>query len=179
MTLYLVPKGKSDTDEDVKKVEIGDFNRIGDSNPEKVEEIGEYTLKVKDPTDDAVLTSKDVTLKLGASYEFLVQWNDREGENHLSSSQLITVGVRTLDVNILLLVYQYKRRTNHTICYLNFQNTTAFETIAQENNVQILWLLPQFIIMTAGEIMFSITTMQFSFTQVITMILINVKFISK
>ena len=104
MTLCLVPKGKSDTDEDVKKVEIGNLNRIGDSNPEKVEEIGEYTLKVKDPEEDAVLTSKDVTLKLGASYEFLVQWNDQEGENNLSSSQLITVSVRTLDVNILLLV---------------------------------------------------------------------------
>ena len=63
--------------------------------------------------------------------------------------------------------------------YLNFQNTTAFETIAQENNVQILWLLPQFIIMTAGEIMFSITTMQFSFTQVIIMILVSNKFILK
>ena len=105
LTLYLVPKGKSDTDEDVKKVEIGNFNRIGDSNPEKVEEVGDYTLKVKDPAaNHTVLTSKDVTLKLGASYEFLVQWNDQEGENSLSSSQLITVSVCTLDVNILLLV---------------------------------------------------------------------------
>ena len=88
-----MPKGKSDTDEDVKKVEIGHLNRIGDSNPEKVEEIGEYTLKVKDPVKDALLTSKDITLKLGASYEFLVQWNDQEGQNGLSSSQLITVSV--------------------------------------------------------------------------------------
>ena len=53
-------------------------------NPEKVEEIGEYTLKVKDSEEDAVLTSKDVTLKLGASYEFLVQWNDQEGQNNLA-----------------------------------------------------------------------------------------------
>ena len=173
----MVPKGKSDTDEDVKKVEIGNLNRIGDSNPEKVEEIGDYTLKVEDPVDDALLISKDITLKLGASYEFLVQWNDQEGENNLSSSQLITVSVSKLDVNILLLLYHYKRRTYSAICYLNFQNTTAFETIALENNVQILWLLPQFIIMTAGEIMFSITTMQFSFTQVIIMIRVNLKFI--
>ena len=85
------------------KVEIG--NSIGDSNPEKVEEVGDYTLKVKDPAaNNTVLTSKDVTLKLGASYEFLVQWNDQEGENTLSFSQLITVSVCTLDVNILLLV---------------------------------------------------------------------------
>ena len=99
----MVPEGKSDNDEDVMKVEIG--NSIGDSNPEKVEEVGDYTLKVKDPAaNNTVLTSKDVTLKLGASYEFLVQWNDQEGENTLSFSQLITVSVCTLDVNILLLV---------------------------------------------------------------------------
>merc|ERR1712080_478686 len=47
----------------------------------------------------------------------------------------------------------------------NLMTEIAFVTIAKENNVQILWLLPQFIVMTAGEIMFSITTMQFSFTQ--------------
>ena len=105
-----MPKGKSDTDEDVKKVEIGNLNRIGDSNPEKVEEIGEYTLKVKDPAKDALLTSKDITLKLGASYEFLVQWNDQEGENNLSSSQLITVSVCTLDVHILLLVLSIQKK---------------------------------------------------------------------
>ena len=75
--------------------------------------------------------------------------------------------------------FEYERRRYHTICYFNFQNTTAFETIALENNVQILWLLPQFIIMTAGEIMFSITTMQFSFTQVIKMILVSNKFMLK
>ena len=96
-----MPKGKSDTDEDVKKVEIGSSNRIGDSNPEKVDEIGDYTLKVKDPAaEDAVLTSKDITLKLGASYEFLVQWNDQEGEINLSSAQLITVSACTLSGNI-------------------------------------------------------------------------------
>jgi dipeptide/tripeptide permease len=29
-----------------------------------------------------------------------------------------------------------------------------------------MWLLPQFIVMTAAEIMFSITSLQFSYTQV-------------
>ena len=118
LTLYLVPKGKSDTDEDVKKVEIGSSNIIGDSNPEKVEEIGEYTLKVKDPAENTVLTSKDITLKLGASYEFLVQWNDQEGDNNLSSSQLITVSVCTLDANILLLVLPINIKEEHTIPYV-------------------------------------------------------------
>ena len=120
-TLYLVPKGKSDTDEDVKKVEIGNLNRIGDSNPEKVEEIGDYTLKVEDPVDDALLISKDITLKLGASYEFLVQWNDQEGENNLSSSQLITVSVSKLDVNILLLLYLISLQKKNIQCHMLFK----------------------------------------------------------
>lgn len=38
--------------------------------------------------------------------------------------------------------------------------------ITSENEIHIFWLLPQFVIMTAGEIMFSITSLQFSFTQV-------------
>ena len=39
--------------------------------------------------------------------------------------------------------------------------------ITSENELHIFLLLPQFVIMTAGEIMFSITSLQFSFTQVI------------
>ena len=38
--------------------------------------------------------------------------------------------------------------------------------ITDENELHIFLLLPQFVIMTAGEIMFSITSLQFSFTQV-------------
>jgi dipeptide/tripeptide permease len=38
--------------------------------------------------------------------------------------------------------------------------------ITEENTVYIMWLLPQFIVMTAAEIMFSITSLQFSYTQV-------------
>merc|ERR1712241_95460 len=37
--------------------------------------------------------------------------------------------------------------------------------ITSENELHIFLLLPQFVIMTAGEIMFSITSLQFSFTQ--------------
>ena len=40
-----MPKGKSDADEDVKQVEIGSSNIIGDSNPEKVQEIGESVFR--------------------------------------------------------------------------------------------------------------------------------------
>ena len=45
-------------------------------------------------------------------------------------------------------------------------NTFVAQQVTKENEIHIFWLLPQFVIMTAGEIMFSITSLQFSFTQV-------------
>lgn len=38
--------------------------------------------------------------------------------------------------------------------------------IEKGNYIHIAWQLPQIIIMTAGEIMFSITALEFAFTQV-------------
>jgi solute carrier family 15 oligopeptide transporter 1 len=38
-------------------------------------------------------------------------------------------------------------------------------TVADPNIVHILWLLPQYVVMTMGEIMFSITGLEFAFTQ--------------
>lgn len=35
------------------------------------------------------------------------------------------------------------------------------------SSVHMMWLLPQYFIITAGEVMFSVTGLQFSFTQVI------------
>lgn len=37
--------------------------------------------------------------------------------------------------------------------------------ITPENSVHILWLVPQYIIITLGEVMFSVTGLEFSFTQ--------------
>lgn len=37
--------------------------------------------------------------------------------------------------------------------------------ITPENSVHILWLIPQYVVITLGEVMFSITGLEFSFTQ--------------
>ncbi|XP_028177240.1 peptide transporter family 1-like isoform X1 [Ostrinia furnacalis] len=37
--------------------------------------------------------------------------------------------------------------------------------ITPENSVHILWLVPQYVVMTMGEVMFSVTGLEFSFTQ--------------
>lgn len=38
-------------------------------------------------------------------------------------------------------------------------------TITQPNSIHMLWLIPQYFVMTMGEVMFSITGLEFSFTQ--------------
>jgi solute carrier family 15 oligopeptide transporter 1 len=39
-------------------------------------------------------------------------------------------------------------------------------TITAESSLHMFWLFPQYIILTAGEIMFSITGLEFSYSQV-------------
>lgn len=37
--------------------------------------------------------------------------------------------------------------------------------ITPPNNLNMMWLIPQYVIITAGEVMFSVTGLEFSFTQ--------------
>ena len=39
--------------------------------------------------------------------------------------------------------------------------------LTSENSVHMLWIIPQYFVITAGEIMFSITGLEFSYSQVI------------
>ena len=39
--------------------------------------------------------------------------------------------------------------------------------LTQENSIHMLWLLPQYFVITVGEIMLSITGLEFSYSQVI------------
>jgi solute carrier family 15 oligopeptide transporter 1 len=37
--------------------------------------------------------------------------------------------------------------------------------VTEENSVHIFWLLPQYLVLTVGEILFSITSMEFAYSQ--------------
>ena len=39
------------------------------------------------------------------------------------------------------------------------------ESVIQAERISMLWLLPQYVLVTAGEVLFSITSLSFSFTQ--------------
>ena len=48
---------------------------------------------------------------------------------------------------------------------LCFQSQKMF-TLTEPNSVHMFWLIPQYFVITVGEVMFSITGLEFSFTQV-------------
>lgn len=54
------------------------------------------------------------------------------------------------------------------------QSVTIYE-VTPANTVHMLWLIPQYFVITVSEIMFSITGLEFSFMQVCNEILLCVK----
>lgn len=44
--------------------------------------------------------------------------------------------------------------------------TITQHTITEPNSIHIMWMVPQFVVITLGEVMFSVTGLQFSFSQV-------------
>lgn len=55
-------------------------------------------------------------------------------------------------------------------CPLFLQDTDNLAVVRMEdvqaNNVHIAWQIPQYVLITAGEVMFSITGLEFSYSQV-------------
>ena len=45
--------------------------------------------------------------------------------------------------------------------------------LSQENTIHMLWLIPQYLVITTGEILFSITGLEFSYSQVRVFVILN------
>jgi dipeptide/tripeptide permease len=60
----------------------------------------------------------------------------------------------------------WKPRDSIIIEYWKTQQLVMPIEVTPYNSIHMMWLLPQYFIITAGEVMFSVTGLQFSFTQV-------------
>jgi dipeptide/tripeptide permease len=49
---------------------------------------------------------------------------------------------------------------------LGYEQTLSKYQLTKDNTVHMMWLVPQFAVITTGEIMFSITGLEFSYSQV-------------
>ncbi|XP_041987142.1 peptide transporter family 1 isoform X2 [Aricia agestis] len=73
-----------------------------------------------------------------------------------------------VDGVIILSEYEFKTGAVYTINMVKDSSETYIANpvvITPPNSVHILWLVPQYVIMTMGEVMFSVTGLEFSFTQ--------------
>lgn len=61
------------------------------------------------------------------------------------------------------------KRVNSCLLFVQDTETVAIQKMedVEANNVHIAWQIPQYVLITAGEVMFSITGLEFSYSQVI------------
>jgi len=62
-------------------------------------------------------------------------------------------------------VFATKYEGNQTDRVENEVETLQY-AVTQPNSLHMLWLLPQYVIITVGEVMFSVTGLEFSYSQV-------------
>ena len=92
---------------------------------------------------------------------FESEFNKPNEFQHLCQTKTVELGEELLQgANYQILLQFIEEQDDPNLSKLIVHKITS------ENELHIFLLLPQFVIMTAGEIMFSITSLQFSFTQV-------------
>jgi len=148
-----------------------------------------WNLRLNNP-ENVVNFKDDISFELKPESGDTVVWPDKDktllgptlyptGDTHFE--ELLSIGNYTFSLkrgNDILFTQalgeDLKQGANYQILiqYDEFdtENTNPVKhvlvhKITDENELHIFLLLPQFVIMTAGEIMFSITSLQFSFTQ--------------
>ncbi|KAH8342849.1 hypothetical protein KR059_000884, partial [Drosophila kikkawai] len=110
-----------------------------------------------DPTQKVVwrsVSKNEVVYDDFANETLLTRVNSGEYAVFVGDSNIGTFNVHTGGVYTLLII------PNSAGTY-----TTNLVTVTEPNSMNILWLIPQYVIMTLGEVMFSVTGLEFSYAQ--------------
>ncbi|VVC86245.1 unnamed protein product [Leptidea sinapis] len=78
-----------------------------------------------------------------------------------NTQKSIIKGVFNVMIDDIVVIPEFKFETG-AVYTINVANVVM---ITPPNSIHILWLVPQYVIMTMGEVMFSVTGLEFSFTQ--------------
>ncbi|XP_045531115.1 peptide transporter family 1-like isoform X1 [Pieris brassicae] len=97
---------------------------------------------------------------------------DRTVLNFLSSDMAqksLVEGIYDILVNDTIVLKDVALQTGAVYTINVNEDTTGYNAnaviITPPNSIHILWLVPQYVVMTMGEVMFSVTGLEFSFTQ--------------
>ncbi|KAJ0183782.1 hypothetical protein K1T71_000205 [Dendrolimus kikuchii] len=135
----------------------------------------EYLLNFNDNNDKAIdgvhvrfLTNTNQTVPI-TIYDTK---KNRTKLNFMSNNitqNLIQKGVSDIDINGQIIIRNYNFRAGAVYTINIYEEFDIYEgnvvMITPPNSIHILWLIPQYVVMTMGEVMFSVTGLEFSFTQ--------------
>ena len=152
--LQFVIESEEESDVSLSKT----LNDANDTIPEQFSALGEVTIKIMDKSN--VIHSMKTNFKVGGNYQILVQYRD---------DGIFNVSIYIFfwsSKNVTLIKHLFRR-----ICHFNASNYSLQEPIIVDeitlpNKISTFWQLPQIMLITAGEIMFSITGLKFAFSQV-------------
>ena len=89
-TIYIVPNGKDDGDDDVLTFPLHEIGSavdnwfLGDNFPEKVKDVGDYKIKLKTDSGTVLVEEATPTLKVGGNYQFVIQYDENEDSSYSS-----------------------------------------------------------------------------------------------